>query len=102
VTGSSSRIGAAIATSQAQHGATVVVNSATSVAAGERLAAALPRGSYLQASRHDIPDLCIPAGTRNHFALDLGLARQDLIGAVDALHHGSERGIWAKSTAVCS
>ena len=45
------------------------------------------------ASRHDIPYVCIPAGTRNHFALDLGLDRQDLIGALDAFHHGSERRI---------
>jgi diacylglycerol kinase family enzyme len=26
---------------------------------------------------HDVPIVCIPAGTRNHFALDLGLDRQD-------------------------
>lgn len=45
------------------------------------------------ASRHDIPYVCIPAGTRNHFALDLGLDRHDLIGALDAFHHGSERRI---------
>ena len=55
VTGSSSGIDGAIATSLAHHGATVVVNSATSVAAGERLAARLPQASYLQADVSD-PD----------------------------------------------
>jgi diacylglycerol kinase family enzyme len=29
------------------------------------------------AVEHDLPILCIPAGTRNHFALDLGLDRKD-------------------------
>jgi diacylglycerol kinase family enzyme len=32
----------------------------------------------------DVPFICIPAGTRNHFARDLGLDRDDLIGALDA------------------
>ncbi len=45
------------------------------------------------ASRHDIPYVCIPAGTRNHFALDIGVDRDDVIGALDAFHHGSERRI---------
>jgi diacylglycerol kinase family enzyme len=45
------------------------------------------------ASRHDIPHVCIPAGTRNHFALDIGVDREDVIGALDAFHHGSERRI---------
>jgi len=31
-----------------------------------------------------IPFICIPAGTRNHFARDLGLDRADLVGALDA------------------
>lgn len=34
----------------------------------------------------DVPFICIPAGTRNHFARDLGLNRDDLIGALDAFH----------------
>ena len=38
------------------------------------------------ASRHDIPYVCIPAGTRNHFALDIGVDRDDVIGALDAFH----------------
>ena len=45
------------------------------------------------ASRHDIAYVCIPAGTRNHFALDIGVDREDVIGALDAYHHGSERRI---------
>ena len=36
------------------------------------------------AARHDIPHVCVPAGTRNHFALDLGLDRSDVAGALDA------------------
>lgn len=31
-----------------------------------------------------IPFICIPAGTRNHFARDLGLNRADIVGALDA------------------
>jgi diacylglycerol kinase family enzyme len=35
----------------------------------------------------------VPAGTRNHFALDLGLDRDDVVGALDAYHDGVERTI---------
>jgi diacylglycerol kinase family enzyme len=45
------------------------------------------------ASKHDVPYVCVPAGTRNHFALDIGLNREDVIGALEAFHHGSERRI---------
>jgi diacylglycerol kinase family enzyme len=45
------------------------------------------------ATRHDVPHVCIPAGTRNHFALDLGLDRDDVIGALDAFTDGVERRI---------
>ena len=31
-----------------------------------------------------LPFVCVPAGTRNHFALDLGLDRDDPVGALDA------------------
>ncbi|MGB0096424.1 MAG: diacylglycerol kinase family protein [Solirubrobacteraceae bacterium] len=34
---------------------------------------------------------CIPAGTRNHFALDLGVDRADVIGALHAFVDGGER-----------
>jgi diacylglycerol kinase family enzyme len=36
------------------------------------------------ASRHAIAHVCVPAGTRNHLALDLGLNRDDVVGALDA------------------
>ena len=36
------------------------------------------------ASSHGLPHVTIPAGTRNHFALDLGLDRDDVVGALDA------------------
>jgi len=45
------------------------------------------------ASAHDIPYVCVPAGTRNHFANDLGIDRSDVVGALDAFAHGSERRI---------
>jgi diacylglycerol kinase family enzyme len=43
------------------------------------------------ASAHGIPHVVVPAGTRNHFALDLGLDRDDVVGALDAYHDGVER-----------
>ena len=43
------------------------------------------------ASEHDLPFVCIPAGTRNHFALDLGVDRADVMGALDAFTDGYER-----------
>ena len=45
------------------------------------------------AMRHDIAHVCIPAGTRNHFALDLGLDRNDVVGGLDAFTDGVERRI---------
>ena len=45
------------------------------------------------AARHDVPHVCVPAGTRNHFALDLGLDRSDVVGALDAFTDGVERRI---------
>nr|WP_221374205.1 diacylglycerol kinase family protein [Actinoplanes polyasparticus] len=43
------------------------------------------------AMRHGLPFVCVPAGTRNHFALDLGLDRTDVAGALDAFTDGVER-----------
>jgi diacylglycerol kinase family enzyme len=43
------------------------------------------------ARRHDLPFVCVPAGTRNHFALDLGLDREDVAGALDAYQTAVER-----------
>jgi diacylglycerol kinase family enzyme len=40
------------------------------------------------AAEHGIPFLVIPAGTRNHFALDLGLDRDDPVACLDALCGG--------------
>ncbi|GEL22202.1 hypothetical protein PSU4_11560 [Pseudonocardia sulfidoxydans NBRC 16205] len=34
------------------------------------------------ARSHDLPFVCVPAGTRNHFALDLGLDRDDVAAAL--------------------
>lgn len=45
------------------------------------------------ARRHGIPLVVIPAGTRNHFALDLGLDRDDVVGALDAFGDAVERTI---------
>jgi diacylglycerol kinase family enzyme len=43
------------------------------------------------AAEHGLPYACIPAGTRNHFALDLGVDRDDVVGALDAFVTGGER-----------
>ncbi len=40
------------------------------------------------ASRHSVPFVVVPAGTRNHFALDLGLDRDDVPAALDAYREG--------------
>jgi len=45
------------------------------------------------AADRDLPFVCLPAGTRNHFALDVGIARHDLVGALDAFTDGLERRI---------
>jgi diacylglycerol kinase family enzyme len=42
------------------------------------------------AAEHDLPLLVISAGTRNHFALDLGLDREDPSRCLDALKDGVE------------
>jgi diacylglycerol kinase family enzyme len=43
------------------------------------------------AAERGMPYACIPAGTRNHFALDLGVDRDDVVGALDAFVDGGER-----------
>jgi diacylglycerol kinase family enzyme len=43
------------------------------------------------ARTHNVPFICVPAGTRNHFALDLGLDRADVVGALDAFGDAVER-----------
>lgn len=43
------------------------------------------------AAERGVPFACVPAGTRNHFALDLGVDRDDVVGALDAFVDGGER-----------
>jgi Diacylglycerol kinase catalytic domain len=43
------------------------------------------------AAERGLPYACVPAGTRNHFALDLGVDRNDVVGALDAFVDGGER-----------
>jgi len=43
------------------------------------------------AAELSLPYACVPAGTRNHFALDLGVDRDDVVGALDAFVDGGER-----------
>lgn len=38
-----------------------------------------------------LPFVCVPAGTRNHFALDLGVDRRDVIGALEAFADAGQR-----------
>ena len=45
------------------------------------------------ACARDLPFVCVPAGTRNHFARDLGVDPGDLVGALDAFAAGLERRI---------
>ncbi len=45
------------------------------------------------AVRHDVAHVVVPAGTRNHFALDLGLDRDDVVGALEAYADAVERRI---------
>jgi diacylglycerol kinase family enzyme len=45
------------------------------------------------AIERDVPFACIPFGTRNHFARDVGLDRDDPIRALPALVDGAERRI---------
>jgi diacylglycerol kinase family enzyme len=42
------------------------------------------------ARSHGLPFVCVPAGTRDHFALDLGLDRRDPVGALEAFADGLE------------
>jgi diacylglycerol kinase family enzyme len=45
------------------------------------------------AAERGVPMVVIPAGTRNHFALDIGLDRDDVVGALDAYGEARERAI---------
>ena len=45
------------------------------------------------AAERGVPMVVIPAGTRNHFALDVGLDRDDVVGALDAYGEAREQTI---------
>ena len=45
------------------------------------------------AIERDVPFVCVPFGTRNHFARDLGLDREDPLAALAAFDEGTERRI---------
>ena len=45
------------------------------------------------ASKHGLPHVVVPAGTRNHLALDLGLDRDNVVGALDAFADGVEHAV---------
>jgi diacylglycerol kinase family enzyme len=45
------------------------------------------------AVEHDLPFVCVSAGTRNHFALDLGIDRNDPRLSLEAFRDGIERRI---------
>ena len=72
VTGSSSGIGAATAHAFAALGASVLVNSAHSVAAGEAVAASLPDARYVQGdiTEPDVPDRLVAAALEQWGRLD--------------------------------
>ena len=77
-------------------GADIVRLALDAIAAGaDAIAAAGGDGTQALvasiAAEHDLPFACIPAGTRNHFAIDLGVDREDVVGALDAFVAGGER-----------
>jgi diacylglycerol kinase family enzyme len=45
------------------------------------------------AAARDVGFVCVPAGTRNHLAMDLGLDRDDVVAALDAFGEAVERRI---------
>jgi diacylglycerol kinase family enzyme len=45
------------------------------------------------AAAHGVGFVCVPAGTRNHLAMDLGLDREDVVGALDAFGKAMEQRI---------
>jgi diacylglycerol kinase family enzyme len=45
------------------------------------------------AAEHGLAFVCVPAGTRNHLALDLGVDRDDVVGSLDAFGPAFETSI---------
>ncbi len=55
------------------------------------------------AAVHDLPFVCVQAGTCNHFAVDVGVNRHDAPGAIEAFTSGVKRRIdVAECTADCT
>jgi diacylglycerol kinase family enzyme len=73
---------AALARERAESGA-----SALGMAGGDGSLAAVAG----EALEHDVPFVCVPFGTRNHFARDLGLDYDDPVSVLDAFRGGQER-----------
>jgi diacylglycerol kinase family enzyme len=88
-------LGADVAVLDESHTADVIELARRAVTAGADLLG-VAGGDGTQAlvagvaAEYGIPFLVIPAGTRNHFALDLGLDVGDLRGSLDALTDGVE------------
>jgi diacylglycerol kinase family enzyme len=72
----------AVATAAVLRGADVI-----GMAGGDGSQAA----SAAVAAEHDLPYVVVPAGTRNHFALDLGVDPDDVVGSLGAFFDGEER-----------
>src|SRR3954452_22368497 len=60
---------------------------ALGAAGGDGTLAAVAEGAI----ERDLPFVCVPFGTRNHFARDLGLDRDDPVAALAAFSDGVER-----------
>jgi ketoreductase RED2 len=87
ITGSSSGIGAAAARRLASEGATVVINSVHSVAAGEKLAGELPGADYVQADVANEEDVhrLVDTVTARHGGLDILVNNA---GVTELIPHG--------------
>jgi ketoreductase RED2 len=102
VTGSSSGIGEAVARRLAAEGAAVVINSASSVEAGEAVAASLPDAAYVQGDVSDPADVArIVAATERWGRLDVlvnnaGFTRVVPHGDLD----GADLALWQRVFAV--
>jgi ketoreductase RED2 len=114
VTGSSSGIGAAVARQFAERGASVLVNSAHSIEAGQALAASLPDALYVRAdiTEHDGPARLVSAALERWGRIDTlvnnagateVIAHEDLAAASPdvwrAIFEVNVVGTWSMTTA---